>query len=183
MSTKLTPVGRVSFPNLYKAQSINGSDPKYDLTLLFDKATDLSVLKEAAEQAAKDKWGDKIPKNLRSPFRDGGEKDLDGYDGKTFVRFSSKQRPGVVDAKKEPIEEDSGRVYAGMFARVSFTVYAYDTQGNKGVSFGLNNVQKIGDGEPFGTRSNPDDDFDEIEPGNVSMAEDTVPAEASSLFD
>ena len=41
--------------------------------------------------------------------------------------------------------------------------FTYDTKGNKGVSFGLNNVQKVKDDEPLGNFSRAEDDFDEVE--------------------
>ena len=161
----VTPIGRMSFPELFKPKAFESEEPKYSVVLLFD-ANDpqLAAMKMIASAAAKEKWGDNIPKSLRSPFRNGDEKpDLDGYAGKVFVRFSSKTKPAVVDARTQPITEESQRLYAGCFGRVSYTVYAYDQKGNKGVSFGLVNVQKTSDGEPFSGRTNPDDDFDEVE--------------------
>ena len=71
----LTPKFRVSFPNVFKAHSFNNSDPFYSITMLFDKDTDISALKKIANAAKKEKWGDKPPKGLRSPFRDGNEKE------------------------------------------------------------------------------------------------------------
>ncbi len=174
---KVSPVGRVSFPDAYKPRKMEGSDgdPKYAVTLLFDDGADLAEMKAAAAAAAKEKFGDKV-KGLRSPFRAGDDKEYDGYAGKTYVRFSSPQAPAVVDGRKQPITEASGRFYAGCFARVSWTCYAYDKGGNRGVAFGLGNIQKTGDGEPFSSRTTADDDFDEVDDG--SAADELAAAES-----
>lgn len=183
MGSPVSPIGRVSFPDAYKARKMEGSagDPKFAVTLLFDdtaqKSPEFAAMKAAAAAAAKNKWGDKIPKGIRSPFRDGNEKDYDGYAGNVFVRFSSSERPGVVDGRKQEITEDSGRFYAGCFGRVSYTCYAYDNSGNKGVAFGLVNIQKTGDGEPFSSRTDADDDF-----GAIDDTSGDELAEADSMF-
>jgi hypothetical protein len=39
------------------------------------------------------------------------------------------------------------------------TFYAYNTNGNRGIACGLNNLQKLADGTPLGGRSRPEDDF------------------------
>jgi len=140
-------------------------EPKYGLTMLFSKDDDISALKKAAEDACAEKWGadkSKWPKNLRSPFRDQGEKDYEGYEeGAVFVNATSKQRPGLVDASMNDIIDES-EFYAGCYARASINAFAYDTAGNRGVAFGLNNVQKLKDGEPLGGRTRPEDDFEPV---------------------
>lgn len=163
-----TPRCRISFPALFKAKSFDGQEPKYSATLLFDdkaQATpEFAALKKAAADAAKEKWGDKIPANLRNPFRQGSEKpNLDGYDGCVFINCSTKQRPGVVGPNVEQLDE--GDIGAGDYVRCSLNVYAYDQKGNKGISFGLRNVQKLADGESLGGRSRPEDDFTPVAEG------------------
>ena len=154
-----TPVGRVSFPKVFKPQSFSGGDPKFSITLLFDDEKSLKKMKETASRVAHEKWPKGIPSGLRSPFRDGteyndrreaeGKDRLEGYDGKIFVRFTSSSRPGVVDPQVRPIAEEDGVLYAGCYAIVSCSCFAYSTSGNLGVSFGLNNIQVVGPGEPF----------------------------------
>jgi hypothetical protein len=41
----------------------------------------------------------------------------------------------------------------------SVNFYAFNSNGNRGVACGLNNIQKLRDGEPLGGRSRPEDDF------------------------
>lgn len=168
MSKVITPEFRVSFPNVFRtAKPMAGStqEPKYGITMLFPKGADLSALKKATEDACVEKWGAdkaKWPKNLRSPFRDQGEKDYEGYEeGAVFINATSKQKPGVVDANLNDII-DEAEFYAGCYARASINAFAYDTAGNRGVAFGLNNVQKLKDGEPLGGRTRPEDDFEPV---------------------
>jgi hypothetical protein len=63
-----------------------------------------------------------------------------------------------VDRRVQPIV-DPREIYPGCFVIASVRAFTYDTRGNKGVSFGLNHIQKIADGTPIGGRSRPEDDF------------------------
>jgi hypothetical protein len=67
-----------------------------------------------------------------------------------------------VDAAVQPIMEE-GEFYAGCYARATISPYAYDKAGNRGVAFGLRNIQKIADGEPFSGKSKPENDFDSLD--------------------
>lgn len=142
--------------------------------MLFSKSTDLKSLKNAAHNAATEKWGpkEKWPKNMRMPFRDGNEKgDLQGYEDMIFVSASSKLAPQVVSSKKVDgqfprLTKDDEQFYAGCYARATLIAFAYDTMGNKGVSFSLQNVQKLRDGEAFSGRKNADDEFESVEDGS-----------------
>lgn len=172
-SKVLTPTFRASFVNVFEPSAFDDDDEaKYSITMLFDKEADLSKLKALAKEAAAKKWPQGVPKNLRSPFRDGAEKpDFDGYEGMIFVIAKSKDKPGVVDQKVEPIVDQS-EFYSGCFARATVTAYGYDYKGNKGVAFGLVNVQKVKDGEPFSSRSKPSDDFEPLEVGDSGTTGD-----------
>jgi hypothetical protein len=164
-----TPVGRVSFPKVFKPQAFSGGDPKFSITLLFDNEGILKGMKDMASRTAREKWPKGIPSGLRSPFRNGteyndrreaeGKDRLEGYDGKTFIRFTSSSRPGVVDPQVRQIAEEDEMLYAGCYAIVSYSCFAYSISGNLGVSFGLNNVQVVGPGDPFSGKPSPEDDF------------------------
>jgi len=166
----ITPLARLSYPYLFEpAQAMQaGGQEKYQCELIFSPDADLSELRAAIEQAKHDKWGDKPPAKLRSPFRD-GDTDREGkmgYDGCTFIGARSNQQPGVVIGRyKDPVVNQSD-VYGGCWVKASVTAFAYDTNGNKGLSFGLNNVWKIRDGDPFGSRRSAEDDFssEELDP-------------------
>lgn len=161
----LTPEFRVSFPAVFTARSAaEGQEAKFSITMLFPKSTDISVLKNAVLEAIVEKWGAdkaKWPKGLRLPFRDGSEKDYDGYEDVTFCTASSKMRPGLVDQNRQAIIAPD-EFYGGCYARATIAAFAYDKAGNKGVSWGLRNIQKTRDGEPFSGRSKPENDFDAI---------------------
>ena len=46
-----------------------------------------------------------------------------------------------------------------MYRRENIKVYALNTNGNKGIGCGLNNLKKIKDGESLGGKSRAEDDF------------------------
>lgn len=187
-----TPRFRVSYPNVFKPKrnDLNGQD-EFSIVCLFKKGEDLSKLKAAMHQAAVAKWGadqSKWPKGLRSPLRDQGEraKDVDGKrilppaheEGAIFLNLKSKQRPGVVDQNVQQIIDES-QFYAGCYAIASVNAFAYDQKGNRGISFGLGNIQKVADGEPLGNRASPEQDF-----APVAMEASTAgaPANATDMF-
>ena len=178
-----TPVFRVSFPNLFKPSKPKGApaeqEPKYSVTLLFSPGEDLSKLKKACEAACKEKWGDDIPTNLNTPFRDQGEKDFDGYEkGAIFINCNSKQKPGVVNASVEPIIDDS-EIYAGCYGRATVRAYAYGGKGTTfkpGVALGLQNFQKTADGDSLAGRVKAEEEFAPV--GNSDASEG-----AGGMFD
>lgn len=166
-----TPKFRVSFPHVFKAHAMKeDQEAKFSCVMLFDKKTDLSAMKKACANAATEKWGAdkaKWPKNLKMPFRDGDEKsDMKGYEGTNFVTATSKKRPGVVDQGLNLITEEDESFYAGCYARATLIAFAYDVSGNKGVSFSLQNLQKLGDGEKFSGRRDAAQEFDAVEDGS-----------------
>lgn len=174
-----TPIGRVSHPHVFEPQTDKKSNKKtYSVVLMFDKGTDISELKAAYEAAVAEKWAKK-PKGLRSPFRDGDEEDADGdrvkgpeYKGKVYVSFRAKddRRPQIVDKSLEAITKESGDFYPGCYARATYSAYGYEVDGNAGVAFGLNNIQKVRDGERLDGRTAAEDDFDSYEDGDKAEA-------------
>jgi hypothetical protein len=192
----LTPEFRVSHPNVFEAKTndLNGKK-EYSLVAIFAKGADLSDLKKAAEAAATERWGadkSKWPPNIRSPFRKCSErwKNEDskqiipaGYEegDAFFITFKANEqfKPGVVDQNVKDIIEPR-EFYPGCYARASIRPFAYPSPkakgpatANKGVSFGLNHVQKLRDGDPLGGSSRPTDDFKPVE-GASAPAADSV---------
>lgn len=178
MANVMTPKFRVSYPNVFKPKKnqLSGKD-EYSVVALFPKGTDLSVLQKAAKEAIEAKWGPdkaKWPKNLRNPFRDQGERAKEdeatgklvlpaGYEeGAIYLNLKSSQRPGIVDQNVQDIIDES-QFYAGCWARATVSCYAYDQAGNRGVAFGLGNIQKVAEGDPLGGRTRPQDDFAAID--------------------
>ena len=79
------------------------------------------------------------------------------YANAYFVNANSATAPGIVDADRQPTI-DTSEVYSGVYGRASINFYAFNSNGNKGIACGLNNLQKIRDGEPLGGKSRPEDD-------------------------
>lgn len=160
----ITPKFRASFVKVWKPEAFDeGQDAKYSIVMMFTKGTDLSKLKAAATAAKDDKWGNKPPKKLETPFKDGDDMDREECEDMIVVRASSKHKPGVVGIDPRVPITDETEFYSGCYARASLQAFAYDYKGmKKGVSFALNNVQKLEDGEAFsGGGSKAEDDFDD----------------------
>ena len=165
MSKVVTGTVRLSYANIWNPVSINGSDEKYSVSLIIPKSDKQTVklIQDAIEQAKQDgkaKFGGKIPANLKLPLRDGDieRPDDEAYADSYFINANSKDQPQIVDKKLQPII-DRNEVYSGCYARVSITLYAFNTNGNKGIACGLGNIQKVADGKPLGGRSRAEDDF------------------------
>lgn len=164
---------RLGYVHVFEPYSSNDDQPeKYSCVVMIpksDRATMAKIRKaqQAALQQGESKtFGGKIPKNWHNTVKDGDEDaDLERnpeLEGHWYLSVSSKTKPGIVDRQLNPIL-DSTEVYSGCYCRVSINAFPYNTQGNKGVSFGLNHIQKIADGDYLGGRSRAEDDFDEIE--------------------
>jgi hypothetical protein len=159
MDNLITPEFRAAFISVFKATSMQNADgsvskPKYSIRAAFPPTAKLDPLKKEAEAVAREKWGDKIPKTLRSPFRLNEELEapIVGIgDDWVIMSFSANEdrRPGIVDSKLQDIIDDSD-VYSGAWYRAQVRAFAYEKAGNKGVSFGLQNVQKTKDDDPLG---------------------------------
>lgn len=161
---------RFSYVHLFEPWSSKPEqEARYSLTILIPKKDKATLAKiEAAQQAAAEKgavkvFGGKVPKNFKTTLHDGDEEqdteENPEYAGHYYMAVSSKTRPGVVDEDLNPIL-DSTQVYSGAYGRVSMNAFAFSNSGNKGVSFGLQHVQFLEDGESLGgTRSKAEDDF------------------------
>lgn len=165
---------RLSYVHLFEPHANpNQKDakPKYSCVILVPKTDRVTINKirkaqEAALEAGKtSRFDGRIPKNWKNTFRDGDEEaDLElnpEYEGCYFMTVSSNTKPGIVDQDVQPIL-DATDVYSGCYARVSINAFPFNVSGNKGVSFGLNHVQKIADGEPLGGFSRAEDDFEPV---------------------
>lgn len=155
---------RVSFPVVFTPKPTKkGGDPKYSISMLFPPGTDLSALKKEAENAVKEKWGEKPPSKLKSPFLDAGEYEYEGYEeGWTLIRATSIQKPGIIDATKKQIDNPAD-LYPGCWARAEVRAFTYDVDGNRGVSFGVSNIQKVKDDTNIGGNRRPEDVFEALE--------------------
>tara|TARA_Y100000361_G_C11098260_1_gene310380 strand:- start:396 stop:914 length:519 start_codon:yes stop_codon:yes gene_type:complete len=157
MSKVITGKVRLSYVNVFQPRAIEeGQTPKYSVSVIIpksDKRTISAIRKAISEalESGKAKFGGKIPKNYKNPLRDGDiEREEDeAYENCYFVNANSLRAPGVVDAELQPII-DATELYSGCYGRVSISFYPFNAAGNKGVAAGLNNVQKLSDGEALG---------------------------------
>ena len=164
------PETRLSYAHIWEPKSINGSDPKYSVSLIIPKTDTKTVATiQNAIKAAYDEGLSKLKGNgksipaldlIKTPLRDGDRERPDDptYAGCYFINANSATAPGIVDADRQPILERS-EVYSGVYGRASINLYAFNSNGNKGIACGLNNLQKISDGEPLGGKSRAEDDF------------------------
>lgn len=164
------PNTRWSFANVWEPKSINGSTPKYSVSLIIPKSDTVTLAKiKAAIEAAYAEGEAKLKGNgrtvpalstLKTPLRDGDleRPDDPAYANSYFINANSPTAPGVVDADRNPILTRS-EVYSGVYGRASINLYAFNSNGNRGIACGLNNLQKIRDGEPLGGRASAEDDF------------------------
>jgi len=161
---------RWSYANVWEPKSINGGVPKYSVSLIIPKSDTKTIeaIKKAIQAAYKEGEA-KLKGNSRSvppleaiktPLRDGDleRPDDEAYKDSYFVNANSTTPPGIVDASVQPILTRS-EVYSGVYGRASINFYAFNSNGNRGIACGLNNLQKIRDGEPLGSRATAESDF------------------------
>ena len=160
---------RFSYVAVFQPKAMDEkSEPKYSVSIIIpksDKATLDRITKaiEAAKVAGKAKLADKtgkIPANIKIPLRDGDvdRADDEAYADSFFINASSNRKPGVVDAQLNEIiaPED---FYSGCYGRASINFYAFNANGNKGIAAGLQNLQKLEDGEMLAGGSTANEDF------------------------
>ncbi len=148
----------------------NGGTPKYSVSLIIPKSDTKTVAKlKAAIEAAYREGESKLKGNgktvpplaaIKNPLRDGDTErpDDDAYANAYFINANATTAPGIVDADRNPILTRS-EVYSGVYGRASISFYAFNSNGNKGIACGLNNLQKVRDGEPLGGKASAESDF------------------------
>ncbi|MDJ0304725.1 DUF2815 family protein [Dehalobacter sp.] len=165
------PSTRWSYANVWEAKSINGGTPKFSVSLIIPKSDTKTVAKiKAAIEAAYHDGESKLKGNgktvpamsaLKLPLRDGDTErpDDEAYANAYFINANTATAPGIVDADRNPILTHS-EVYSGVYGRASINFYAFNSNGNRGIACGLNNLQKIRDGEPLGGKASAESDFE-----------------------
>lgn len=185
----IAPVFRLSFPAVFepKTNTFNKKE-QYSIVMLFDKkSADVKPLRDLMIKVANHRFGPGA-KGLKNPLKDGDTarnqaeeliKDKNpSYAGHMVMTSWSKNKPGVVNANNQLII-DTDEIYGGCYCRAQLNCYAYETQGNRGVSFGLLHLQKVKDGDPFGARTRVEDAFSPVA-GEESQAEDM--ADSNNMF-
>lgn len=195
----ITPRARVAFaPQLFTPRAgQDGGVEKYGASFLFDaeaqKTPEYAALRNAIVaigRAERKHWdGTQFDKlvaagKVRVPLLKGDDNTdkngnvYDGFAGTMYIRPTSKLRPQIIDRDKTPITEMT-ELYSGCYARASLGIFTYEAKGNRGIAFGLRNVQKLGDGPPLGSYSRAEDDFEPVAADASSdigfKAEDDLP--------
>lgn len=168
-STKvITGKVRFCYVNVFEPTAMNETDePKYNICIVIPKDDTATINKikkaiEAAKEIGKSKISDKngkIPATLKLPLRDGDEErgDDPAFENCYFINANSKRKPSIVDKNLDEIM-DRSEFYSGCYGRASLSFYAYNVQ-SKGIACGLNNLQKLADGEPLAGGSTAEEDF------------------------
>jgi hypothetical protein len=167
---KPTPSGKVNFPYVFE-QDDKG---KFSLMIVFKKeqaeSPEFKAMIEALNEAASTRfegvtsYKDSFKgKALNNPFKTSEHYDF-LEDDEVAIRLKSKFKPQIVDADGQTYLTDDDGFYSGCIARATYVATAYDQEGNRGVSFQLNNLQKTGMGKRFaGARKAAADEFDAVE--------------------
>lgn len=178
MSTEKSPTKvvtgkvRLSYFHGWEPNAIDESaEKKYSTSILIRKDDTATLSKIEAvvnhlKEEAKRKYNGKLPPKFKTPLRDGDEEKSDdpAYADCFFLSASSKTKPGIVGLEKTSDNKykeitDEDEVYSGCYARVSMNLYLFDVSGNKGIACGLNNIQKVADGERMAGKTDANEDF------------------------
>lgn len=182
MSKCITPEATLSYPAIFEPKADDHGNLKFSATFVFAPGADLSALRAEAERVGREKFGAKYDtlkksSSFKTGFRDDAE--AKGYEeGSIYINASSKQQPGVVsryagkDGKPAAIT-DPAELYPGAKVRASLRAFAFDKDGNKGVSWGLQNIQKLGEGQRIDGRMKAEDEFEATE-GAASDMDDLL---------
>ena len=168
---------RLSYEHVWEPASINGGKPKYSVCAVWPKSDEGTTRKvEAAMEAAYREGESKLKGSgksvppltaVKNPLRDGDLERPDDpvFAGMWFVNANSDRAPGIVDLACHPIL-DRSEVYSGCYCRVSLTFYAFNSNGNRGIACGLNNLQKVRDGERLGGPVSAEREFAGLDDGD-----------------
>ena len=176
ISDTLIRIGEVrfSFVHVFSPRmGDDGKEGKYGVCAVWPKTetTTTEFVKNAiaaAKELAKSK-GIKLPANCKIPLRDGDidREDDENFAGCWFINCNCAKRPGVRVLSEGTVVEalDDEDFYSGCYGALTVNFFPYDSNGNKGIGAGLNNVIKTRDGEKLSGGTNADSDFADL--GNL----------------
>lgn len=164
-NTVNTPKGQISFPKVFTPEVNDAGNEIYSCSVLVGNDEDITNIKKIVKEAAVEKWGEKLPKPLGLPYKDGNEKDLEKYpnfEDKVVISAKTKFQPQIINESREEIL-DVNEFYAGCEGRMAVSAWCWEYKGKKGVSLNLIAIQKTGEGTKIGGRAVAKDLFDEVE--------------------
>jgi len=154
-TTVNTPKGQIAFPKVFRPEMNDAGKEIYSCTVLVDNKQDITNIKKIVKEAATEKWGEKLPKPLGLPYKDGNEKDLEKYpnfEDKVVISAKTQYQPQLINGAREEIL-DENEFYAGCEGRMAVSAWCWEYKGKKGVSLNLIALQKTGEGERVGGRA------------------------------
>lgn len=165
---------RLAFPNIFQPKVDETTGRKSFGAALILAANDpvIAQIDAAIEKVAKEKWNDKAPTILkmiraqdRVCLKDGDLKaQYAGFEGNRYVAANSTVRPSVFGANREPLDEASGKIYAGAYVNANIELWAQDhPKHGKRVNAQLRGVQFSKDGDAFaGGTAASEDEFEDL---------------------
>lgn len=174
----LTKKVRLSYSSIWEAKSMldeKGNPtgtPKFAAQLLIPKTDTVTVeriktaFKAAVELGKSKKWNGEVPDTVKlsKVLKDGDKPNNNGKLNEAakncwYISASAVTKPNVIDLDEVKIT-DQAKVYSGCFIRASINLFPYNFKGmSKGIGVGLNNIQKLSEGEPLGGRNTAEYDF------------------------
>lgn len=158
---------RTSFANLFTPKSINGSAPKYSTVVLIDKndADTLTAIEQAKQYVYEQEVDGALVgasyKDVYFTMKDGDTDAPEGneevYAGHYFMTVKSSTQPGIVSHEKGADGKfvrltNPNDLQSGDYISANIGLYAYNYNGNVGISAGLNNVMKLEKGKRLGVK-------------------------------
>lgn len=170
---------RLSFPDLETPKSVSGGKPRYGCVLLIDeKDKQVAKIDAILKEIAKEEFGGKLPVGNDICFRDGNDKEYDGYAGTRTLhaaRAEKRGKPVVLgggsDGKARVSPGDSNYPYAGCYVNAKVNIYSLNGKTDKGgdkahgkkICCELQVLQWNKKGEPFGSGTPTTEDMPEVE--------------------
>jgi hypothetical protein len=193
----ITPEATLSYPHLAKAQEGNKPDQKakFSATLVFSGKDALKDLEAEARAVAVEALGEKKGAAFQlyggkgAAFRTDNAEKYPTVANAITIGARTDRQPGLVYRTADPAtitketpkgkpmkvaQDDIEEVfYPGAIVKGQIKPYWYDREGNKGIGWALNNLQKWAEGERLDSRVKAEDAFD------ADMSE--TPAELTDL--
>lgn len=166
-----TGLVRLSYAHLAEpAENPMNGKLQYSASLIIpkDNAKSVAQVENAVKKMMEDaetlaKWGGST-KGAKSPIHDGDtERPEDANYANCYyinVKADPQHQPKLYDKDRMEIVSPED-IYSGCYGQAVLSLYAYNFQGSKGLSFGISAFRKIKDGPSLGGVSVTDKDFDD----------------------
>lgn len=191
-TTVLSPPARLQFLSIAEPDTGGQySDGKYKATFLFSKTdTEFGPMKAVIEELSQQAFQCPAKELDYLPFKDGDEKEWQGFPGSIYIVSKSKFPVDVWSATKDAASGelyriDAKKLYPGVIARAHFAPLAYMSGTKRGITFILNFIQYLEDAPRFGGIGQIDarDVLAEYVPGNKKPNGAAVPEVAANKDD